>query len=420
MRNLFDDFMKELAERQRQAEAAARGEHPPAPQDPDEGEAPDVEREPADGADVPPVAGEGHPPPDRPDHGRSPGEDDAPAPLHRPHVVSGGRRTPPPGVPPRRRGPGGPDDGGSRRRSLRSLGPQVLLVVVVIILLSAVFLVGTGIQLVTDATWFKSVGYDAVFWTRIGAQAGLFALGLVVALVFLLLNIWLAGRLAPPPGTGAGDRFRAFIDRLGQSARTTGESQFRVRYDPFGDPRRRPSGDRDDDSPLGIRPVGPSLTSADLPDLRPLGIVVLVVLAILVALGTAGALSGSWETVALYLNRVPYAPGGAAPVVDPIFGRDISFYFFDLPFRGSCRRRSAGSCWLRCSSPSLAMSWRRSPGAGSRCRSASTWACWPACTCSPLRRATSWTSSSWSTARPVSRRVSATPTRRPASLPTTR
>ena len=339
MRNLFDDFMKELAERQRQAEAAARGEHPPAPQDPDEGEAPYVEREPADGADVPPVAGEGHPAPgeghpapDRPDHGRSPGEDDAPAPLHRPHVVGGGRRQPPPGVPPRRRGPGGPDDGGSRRRSLRSLGPQVLLVVVVIILLSAVFLVGTGIQLVTDATWFKSVGYDAVFWTRIGAQAGLFALGLVVALVFLLLNIWLAGRLAPPPGTGAGDRFRAFIDRLGQSARTTGESQFRVRYDPFGDPRRRPSGDRDDDSPLGIRPVGPSLTSADLPDLRPLGIVVLVVLAILVALGTAGALSGSWETVALYLNRVPYAPGGAAPVVDPIFGRDISFYFFDLPF----------------------------------------------------------------------------------------
>jgi hypothetical protein len=63
MRNLFDDFMKELAERQRQAEAAARGEHPPAPQDPDEGEAPDVEREPADGAEVPPVAGEGHPPP---------------------------------------------------------------------------------------------------------------------------------------------------------------------------------------------------------------------------------------------------------------------------------------------------------------------------------------------------------------------
>jgi len=60
--------------------------------------------------------------------------------------------------------------------------------------------------------------------------------------------------------------------------------------------------------------------------------VVIVILAVLVALGTAGALSGSWETVALFANRVPFATAGAAPVVDPIFGRDISFYFFDLPF----------------------------------------------------------------------------------------
>ena len=92
------------------------------------------------------------------------------------------------------------------------------------------------------------------------------------------------------------------------------------------------SGDADEGGVRGVRPVGPSLTTADLPDLRPLGVVVLVVLAVLVALGTAGALSGSWETVALYINRVPYAASGAAPVVDPVFGRDISFYFFELPF----------------------------------------------------------------------------------------
>ena len=204
---MFDDFMKELAERQRQAEAAARGERPPAPQDPDEGDGPGrrvrAGRWPRT---FPRSPGRTTRPPIGQITAPKPGEDGAPTPLQRPHVVGGGRRVPPPGVPPRRRGPGGPDDGGSRRRSLRSLGPQMLLVVVVVILLSAVFLVGTGIQLVTDATWFKSVGYDAVFWTRIGAQAGLFALGLVVALVFLLLNIWLAGRLAPPPGTGAGDR----------------------------------------------------------------------------------------------------------------------------------------------------------------------------------------------------------------------
>ena len=329
MRDLFDDFMKELAERQRQAQAAARGERPPDPGDPAADGTPGDATDSRPAAEGTPAATDGDAADDRPDRGRTP-DPDEPAPIHRPHPVDG-NRAPPPGAPPRRRGPGGPRDG-SRRSRLGSLGPQVVLGVVALILLSAIFLVSIGLELVTDATWFKSVGFDPVFWTRIGSQASLFALGLAVALVFLLGNIWLAGRLSPPPGTGAGERFRAFVDRLGQAARTTGESPFRTRYDPFGQARRGPFGDSGDDRPRGGRPVGPSLTTADLPDLRPIGVIVLVVLAVLVALGTAGALSGSWETVALYANRVPFAPAGAAPVVDPIFGRDISFYFFDLPF----------------------------------------------------------------------------------------
>lgn len=338
MRDLFDDFMKELAERQRQAQAAARqaqaaarGDRAPAPGEPPEGAEPEAAPGPDEVVGGPGAADDDRGDADRPDHGATREPDEAPAQLHRPRSVGDGHRAPP-GVPPRRRGPGGPQDGGSRRSRLGSLGPQVLLTVVALILLSAIFLVGFGIQLVTDATWFKSVGFDPVFWTRIGAQAGLFALGLVVALVFLLVNLWLAGRLAPPPGTGAGERFRAFIDRLGQTARTAGESSLRTRYDTFGQGRRGPLGDDDEDRLRGMRPAGPGLTTADLPDLRPIGVVVLVILAVLVALGTAGALSGSWETVALYANRVPFATAGAAPVVDPVFGRDISFYFFDLPF----------------------------------------------------------------------------------------
>jgi uncharacterized membrane protein (UPF0182 family) len=332
MRDLFDDFMKELAERQRQAQAAARGERLPAPGEPSGDAKPEDDSGPTEAVDAPPTVDDEPLAADRPDGGSAPDADDEPPPLLRPHPLPGSHRGPPPGAPPRRRGPGGPNDGGSRRRRLRDLGPQVVLGVVALILLSAIFLVGIGLELVTDATWFKSVGYDPVFWTRIGSQVGLFALGLVVALVFLLVNIWLAGRLAPPPGTGAGERFRAFVDRLGQTARTTGESPFRNRYDPFGQAGRGPFGSDEGSRPGGIRPVGPSLTTADLPDLRPLGVIVLVILAVLVALGTAGALSGSWETVALYANRVPFATAGAAPVVDPVFGRDISFYFFDLPF----------------------------------------------------------------------------------------
>jgi uncharacterized membrane protein (UPF0182 family) len=331
MRDLFNDFMKELAERQRQAEAAARGERRPSPGDHADEAEPGTQPGPDEAGDGSRAAADEPRADDHPDRDRTPGSDDVPLPLHRPRAVDDGTR-PPPGAPPRRRGRGGPDDGGSRRRRFGSLGPQVVLSVVALILLSAIFLVGIGLQLVTDATWFKSVGYDPVFWTRVGSQAGLFALGLAVALVFLLVNIWLAGRLAPPPGTGAGERFRAFVDRLGQSARSTGESPFRTRYDPFGQARRGPFGDDNEDRLRGPRPVGPGLTTADLPDLRPLGVVVLVILAILVALGTAGALSGNWQTVALYVNRVPFAAAGAAPAVDPIFGRDISFYFFELPF----------------------------------------------------------------------------------------
>ncbi len=332
MRDLFDDFMKELAERQRQAQAAARGERPPGPEAPSDETSPEDEPRPAHADGDPAKVDDDRVASERPDSDRTPDPDEAPPPPLRPRPVAGGHRGPPTGPPPRRRGPGGPNDGGSRRRRLRDLGPQVVLAVVALILLSAIFLVGTGLELVTDVTWFKSVGFDPVFWTRLGSQAGLFALGLVVALVFLLVNIWLAGRLAPPPGTGAGERFRAFIDRLGQAARTTGESQLRNRYDPFGAPRRGPFGGDDEGRTGPVRPVGPSLSTADLPDLRPLAVVVLVILAVLVALGTAGALSGNWETVALYANRVPFAAAGAAPVVDPVFGRDISYYFFDLPF----------------------------------------------------------------------------------------
>src|SRR4029450_4552461 len=37
-----------------------------------------------------------------------------------------------------------------------------------------------------------------------------------------------------------------------------------------------------------------------------------------------------WETVLLYLNRVPFS--STASVTDPVFGRDISFFLFELPF----------------------------------------------------------------------------------------
>ncbi|HEX4931744.1 MAG TPA: UPF0182 family protein, partial [Gemmatimonadaceae bacterium] len=68
----------------------------------------------------------------------------------------------------------------------------------------------------------------------------------------------------------------------------------------------------------------------DLPDLTPVARWIIGGFAVLVALGIAGGAAGAWEEIALWLNRVPFAASGA-PVLDPIFGRDVSFFLFELP-----------------------------------------------------------------------------------------
>jgi uncharacterized membrane protein (UPF0182 family) len=55
-----------------------------------------------------------------------------------------------------------------------------------------------------------------------------------------------------------------------------------------------------------------------------------VVLALCFALLVGWLLAGTWQTVALWLHRVPYSPSGVA-VADPIFGRDLGWWMFTLP-----------------------------------------------------------------------------------------
>ena len=68
----------------------------------------------------------------------------------------------------------------------------------------------------------------------------------------------------------------------------------------------------------------------DIPDFTPLAGWVLTGFAILVTLGIAIALAADWEQVLLWQHRVPFSP--TASVTDPVFGRDISFFLFELPF----------------------------------------------------------------------------------------
>ena len=78
----------------------------------------------------------------------------------------------------------------------------------------------------------------SVFWTRLGVRSGCSSRGTVIALVLLLGNLWLAGRLAPPPR----ERRRRHTARLARPAERGGpraeQRSGRARGDPLG---RRPA-----------------------------------------------------------------------------------------------------------------------------------------------------------------------------------
>jgi uncharacterized membrane protein (UPF0182 family) len=313
MGDLFDEFMRELERRRAEAQ---RGRHPddrPRADDAagDDEPGTDADEDAARSGDDEPVAPVGDT--DEGEDGAG-GADDEPVPIRRRRGSRGGsrRRPPPP------RSVGGPDDGADRR-SFGDLVRRVGLVLVVVVVVAVLLLAGAGIDLWTDALWYKSVGFDAVFWTRIGAQAGLFVAGLLIALVLLLGNLALAGRLTPPADPERPNRLRAMADRLAQAQR---QAEWNARM-------------RGPGRPFGPAP-GPRAPSVELalgdeiPDLVPVGRWIIAGFAALLAIGFAGAVSGAWTTLLLWVHRVPYSPGSS--VVDPIFGKDISFFLFELPF----------------------------------------------------------------------------------------
>jgi uncharacterized membrane protein (UPF0182 family) len=305
MRNLFDDFMEELRKR----EALARGEDPNASRPPREpvDDSEDAETEPPDDADA------------DPESAAATSEDDLPdeEPPDQPVPIAEHRRR---GPPPRRRGPGGPDDGAGSRAG--RAGRRFGIGLVILAILAVFLLFSFGIDLWTDALWFISVGFDSVFWTRLIAIFGLGAGAFLLAAIAFIGNLWIAGRLAPPPtGEGQGS-LRSLVARFNDAAQAADERRSQSRS-PFGGGRDRFGGG-------GGGAGAITFEAPDLPDLTPLAGWVLVAVALLLALIIGGSVSGAWETVLLWIHRVPFSP--TASVTDPVFGKDISFFLFELPF----------------------------------------------------------------------------------------
>jgi len=148
-------------------------------------------------------------------------------------------------------------------------GLWILLGLVVLIV------VGQAVPLYTDWLWFQEVGFTTVFTTRLAVSGQLFlGLGLAV-FVFLFVNLSVAARTAPP------DVLWELEDQLGLPGRAILE-----------------------------------------PLVRRLLLPVIGVIAIF-----AGArATAAWPTVLEYVNRTAFGQ------TDPLFERDLGFYFFVLPF----------------------------------------------------------------------------------------
>jgi uncharacterized protein len=149
----------------------------------------------------------------------------------------------------------------------RRRGRWIAIAIVVVFLLAANFLA----TFYTDFLWFQEVGITSVLWKSLGTQYLVGAIVAVFVAVLLWVNLWVASRSAPVYGP-----HREQIDH------------FRDAISPYVRWIR-----------LGIAAF--------------IGIISGVVA------------SASWGTFLLWANRVDFGTR------DPQFGRDIGFYFFELP-----------------------------------------------------------------------------------------
>ncbi|MFI1306558.1 UPF0182 family membrane protein [Streptomyces sioyaensis] len=173
-------------------------------------------------------------------------------------------------MPDRGGGPTGPRIRvGRPSRRIRTL----LMTLGVLAVLAMLFVMFAGFW--TDWLWYRSVKYSSVFTTTLWTKIGLFfAFGVVMA-ASVGVNIWLAHRLRPP-----------------LSAMSM-EQQSLDRYR------------------MGIAPFKKWA---------------LIAITAVIGLIAGASASGEWRTWLQWVNGVPFGK------TDPQFGKDISFWIFDLPW----------------------------------------------------------------------------------------
>ncbi|MBI5231001.1 MAG: UPF0182 family protein, partial [Coriobacteriales bacterium] len=157
----------------------------------------------------------------------------------------------------------------------------IIAAIIVTFLFVGLPIISWFVRVYVDWLWFGDLGQRAVFWTQIVSRLSVFAVFFVVALAVLLVNMFVARRLAP----------RAVPISMGGSVPEQVEEiirQLRTRFTPW---------------------------------LDRLVIVSALALAFLMATGMAT----QWETFRLALS------GAQFPYDDPQFGMNVGFFVFQLP-----------------------------------------------------------------------------------------
>ena len=142
----------------------------------------------------------------------------------------------------------------------------------------------TILDLYADLAWFETQGVTSVLWKRIVSEWVLFLVAWVVASGVLVGNWLLARRLA-----GVGQMTVPWL------------RQRRTQHQITAEPTTRVVAARVADAVLAVAAVG---------------------LGLLFALPARGM----WMTVLRYLNATSFGQ------TDPVLGRDLSYYVFDLPW----------------------------------------------------------------------------------------
>ena len=134
--------------------------------------------------------------------------------------------------------------------------------------------IGQAVPLYTDWLWFGEIGFTQVFTTVLTMRGWLVMGAGGLVFLFLYANLWMAARTAAP------DVLWELDDQLGLPGRAVLE-----------------------------------------PLIRRLLVPVVAVIALLSGVRASAA----WDTLLGYLNATPFG------VTDPIFGRDLAFFVFELP-----------------------------------------------------------------------------------------